>query len=348
MFNRVTKFISIIDFSVSGAKSAIKYGYNKPKIYKKKKYDNGFISCKKLRHPIIERINDDIEYIPHDINIGLNFSKKDKENPVNGMLIYGLNSVGKSSLMKSLGINLIMAQCGLFVAAEKFKYSTYDSIFARITGNDNIFKGLSSFALEMTELRSILNRTGPRTLVIGDEVCRGTEYTSANSIVAASIISLSKTNSSFIFATHLHDIPKLTQIKELKNVKSYHLTVDYDKEKDILIFDRKLKEGSGDSVYGITVAKYIIHDTKFMKLAQEIKNEILKKPNELLVNKTSKYNSDIYIDKCEVCSKKVKDVNELIGYFDTHHINFQKDCKDGFVKKKPYLKMNSKANLIVL
>ena len=69
---------------------------------------------------------------------------------------------------------------------------------------------------------------------------------------------------------HLHDIPKLTKIKEL-NVKSYHLTVDYDKEKDILIFDRKLKEGSGDSVYGIIVAKYIIHDTKFMKLAQEIK-----------------------------------------------------------------------------
>ena len=92
MFNRVTKFISIIDFSVSGAKSAIKYGYNKPKIYKKK-YDNGFISCKKLRHPIIERINDDIEYITHDINIGLNFSKKDKEKLVNGMLIYGLNSV---------------------------------------------------------------------------------------------------------------------------------------------------------------------------------------------------------------------------------------------------------------
>ena len=80
----------------------------------------------------------------------------------------------------------------------------------------------------------------------------------------------------------------------------------------------------------------------------EEQNEILKKPNELLVNKTSKYNSDIYIDKCEVCSKEVKDINELIGYFDTHHINFQKDCKDGFVKNKPYLKMNSKANLIVL
>ena len=347
MFNRVTKFISMVDFITSGAKTALKYGYNKPNINKKKKYKNGFINSKKIRHPIIERINDEIEYIPHDINIGFNFKRK-KKKFINGMLIYGLNSVGKSSLMKAIGLNLIMAQCGLYVAAEKFSYSTYDSIFARITGNDNIFKGLSSFALEMTELRSILNRTGPRTLVIGDEVCRGTEYTSANAIVAATIINLAKTNSSFIFATHLHDIPKLKKIKELDNVKSFHLTVDYDKEKDVLIFDRKIKEGSGESVYGITVAKYIIHDNKFMKLAQEIKNEIQKKPNELLSTKTSKYNSNIYIDKCEVCNKKVKDINNFLGYFDTHHINFQKDCDDGFVKKKPYLKMNSRANLIVL
>jgi len=347
MFNRVTKFISMVDFITSGAKTALMYGYNKPIINKKKKYKNGFINSKKIRHPIIERINDEIEYIPHDINIGFNFKRK-KKKFINGMLIYGLNSVGKSSLMKAIGLNLIMAQCGLYVAAEKFSYSTYDSIFARITGNDNIFKGLSSFALEMTELRSILNRTGPRTLVIGDEVCRGTEYTSANAIVAATIINLAKTNSSFIFATHLHDIPKLKKIKELDNVKSFHLTVDYDKEKDVLIFDRKIKEGSGESVYGITVAKYIIHDNKFMKLAQEIKNEIQKKPNELLSTKTSKYNSNIYIDKCEVCNKKVKDINNFLGYFDTHHINFQKDCDDGFVKKKPYLKMNSRANLIVL
>ena len=347
IYYKLTQFISKLDFIKSSAKTANIYGYNKPNITIKKKYDNSFISCKKLRHPIIERINTDIEYIPHDINIGFDF-RHPKKNHLNGMLVYGLNSVGKSSLMKALGLNLVMAQCGMFVSCEEFNFSPYESIFARITGNDNIFKGLSSFALEMTELRAILTRTSPKTLVIGDEVCRGTEYTSANSIVAATIISLAKTNSSFMFATHLHDIPKLKRIKNLKNVKAFHLTVEYDKENDMLKFDRLLKDGPGKSVYGITVAKYIIHDNEFIKLAQEVKNEIQQKSNKLLPDNSSRYNSSIYLDKCEVCDKKVNDVNDFIGYFDTHHINHQKDCTNGFVNIKPYLKMNSKANLIVL
>ena len=332
LFNKINKLVALVDFTKSSAKTALMYNYTKPKLVTKKDYDNGFINCKKLRHPIIERINTEIEYVPHDISLGNDFTNTKKEN-LNGMLIYGLNSVGKSSLMKAVGLSIIMAQCGMYVPAEKFVFSPYNSLYARITGNDNIFKGLSSFALEMTELRGILSRTGPKTLVIGDEVCRGTEYTSANAIVTATIIKLAKTNSTFMFATHLHQIAGLKKIKELDNVKAFHLTVEYDKDRDILKFDRKLKEGPRESVYGITVAKYIIHDNSFIKLAQEIKNEIMNKPNELLGDKTSKYNSNIYIDKCEVCEKKTKNANEFVGYFDTHHINHQKDCEDGFVKK---------------
>ena len=92
----------------------------------------------------------------------------------------------------------------------------------------------------MMELRAILNRTGQTTLVIGDEICRGTEYISGNSIVSATIIKLSETNSSFIFATHLHDVVNLDRIKALKNVKCFHLTVDFDESKDILIYDKDL------------------------------------------------------------------------------------------------------------
>jgi DNA mismatch repair protein MutS len=264
------------------------------------------------------------------------------------MLLYGLNSSGKSSLMKALGLSIIMAQSGMYVPAEEYNYSPYDAMFSRITGNDNLFKGLSSFALEMTELRAILKRTGPKTLVIGDEVCRGTEHTSGNALVSATIIKLSKTGSTFIFATHLHDIPKMKKIKELENVKSFHLTVDYDKENDTLIFDRILKPGSGPPVYGITVAKYLIHDNEFIKLAQEIKNDLLNIPNQLVDTKKSKYNSQVYMYECGICNKKFKCDLDHVGLFDTHHINFQKDCEDGFVKSKPHLPMNSKANLIVL
>jgi DNA mismatch repair protein MutS len=363
-FKKLVEFVSIVDFIKSSAKTAKLNNYVKPAIVVDKNdkgldsssrpthkgldsssrpthkgLDNGYVKCENLRHPIVERIKEDTEYIPHNVELG-----RYGDNELDGMLIYGINSAGKSTTMKALGLSIIMAQTGMFVPATSFKYSPYDSLFARISSNDNIFKGLSSFALEMTELRAILKRTGPKTLVIGDEVCRGTEHTSGNSIVATTIINLAKTGSSFIFATHLHEIAKMERIKNLKNVKAFHLTVDYDEENDALIFDRLLKPGHGTEVYGITVAKYIIHDKEFMGLAQEIKNELTNQHNVMLPEKTSKYNTKVYIDKCHICGIK----NNIGGYFDTHHINHQKDCKDGFVKDKPHIKMNSKYNLIPL
>lgn len=340
-FKIISEFVAELDFIKSAAKTAKLYNYVKPIININQ--NNGFINCKELRHPIIERINTSVEYVPHDINLGLQ-----NNNTLEGMLLYGLNAAGKSSLMKAIGVSIIMAQCGMFVPATRFEYSPYESIMARITGSDNIFKGLSSFALEMTELRAILKRSGPKTLVIGDEVCRGTEHISGNSIVAASIIKLSKSGSSFIFATHLHEIVEMSQIKELKNVKAFHLSVDYDKVKDILIFDRKLKEGSGDTIYGITVAKYLIHDDEFIKLAQEIKNDLLNKPNHIIGDKTSNYNSSIYMHECGICQKQCPDSKDHVEKFDSHHINFQSNCINGFVIGKPYLPMNSKSNIIVL
>ena len=341
MFNKITSFVAVLDYIKSNAKTSKLYNYCKPQIIKN---DNGCIRCKQIRHPIIERIRTDYEYVPHDISLGKN---KGENDYINGMLIYGLNSSGKSSLMKAIGLSLIMAQAGMYVPASEYKYSPYDSLFARITGNDNIFKGLSSFSLEMTELRAILNRTGPRTLVIGDEVCRGTEHISGNAIVAASLIKLAKTESTFIFATHLHEIADMARIKEIPTIKAYHLTVDYDKEKNTLIFDRKLKPGPGEAIYGYIVAKYIIQDNEFMELVQDIKNDLLNKSDKFVDEKTSKYNSQLYVTECQICGKSPKSDNN-IGLLDTHHINHQKDCKDGFVNNKPYLAMNNKANLIVL
>ena len=341
MFKSLADFISYIDFIKANAKTAKLHNYCKPEIVENE--SNSFIQCEQLRHPIIEQILKNVEYIPHDVSLGT----YDK-NKLDGMLVYGLNSAGKSVFMKALGISVLMAQCGMYVASKKYKFSPYESIYARISGNDNIFKGLSSFALEMTELKAILKRANSKTLVIGDEVCRGTEHISGNSIVAASLIKLSKSKASFIFATHLHEIPKIEQIKNLTNVKPFHLTVEYDKEKDILVFDRKLKEGSGKPIYGITVAKYIIDDPEFINLAQKINNQLTEQPIKLFTDKKSKYNKNIYMDRCGICKKTFKSINDHIGYLDTHHINHQKNCKDGFVVNKPHIKMNIEANLIPL
>jgi DNA mismatch repair protein MutS len=266
---------------------------------------------------------------------------------LDGIMLFGLNSAGKSTIQKAIGLSIIMAQSGLFVPATEYKFSPYDSLFTRITSNDIIFKGLSSFALEMTELRSILKRTGKRTLVIGDEVCRGTEPISGNSLVAATIIKLASTGSSFIFATHLHDIPNIKKVRELENVKSYHLNVDYDDKMGELVFDRKLQEGSGNNIYGITVARHIIHDNEFIGLAQSIKNELLQEPNTMYSSKQSRYNANVYIDNCSVCG----DRKDISGYYETHHIHHQKDCdENGFIKNEgmEHIHKNSKSNLVPL
>jgi DNA mismatch repair protein MutS len=329
IFKSLSRFIAIIDFVKSGAKTAKNYNYCKPIITPNK--NKGFFDAQKLRHPIAERIRTTIEYVPHNIKLG-------KDTNLDGILLYGLNSSGKSTTMKAIGLSIVLAQSGLYVPAENFTYSPYTSLFARITGSDNIFKGLSQFSLEMTELSAILKRNGPKTLVIGDEVCRGTEHTSGNSIVAATIIMLAKSQCSFIFATHLHEIAEMKRIQELDNVKIFHLSVDYDKITDQLIFDRILKPGSGSKVYGLTVAKYIIKDNEFIKLAQEIKNELIGEPNEILSTKTSQYNSNLYVNCCQVCHKTNNENEEHTGLLDVHHITDRHLMPNGgYVKRMAFL-----------
>jgi len=321
--DNITKFIAQLDYFKSGAKVAKLYNYFRPVI--KSKADKSYIKCTGLRHPIVERLNDESEYIPHDITLGC--------DNLDGMLLYSLNCGGKSTLMKAVGLSIILAQCGMFVPAKTFEYNPYESLFVRITGYDNILKGLSSFALEMTELKAILKRSTKDTLVIGDEICRGTEQLSGNAIVAASILRLANIECSFIFASHLHEVPKLEKIKALKTVKFYHLSVDI--KNNMLIFNRELKEGPGSPEYGIVVAKYILDDNEFIddanKLAYDIKNVKIKE---------SRYNKNVIMAQCYFCKKE--------SNLETHHINQQKDCKDGFVKDKPHIAKNGKYNLIVL
>ena len=138
----------------------------------------------------------------------------------------------------------------------------------------------------------------------------------------------------------------MDRIKNLEKVKPYHLSISYDAIKDEIVYDRVLKEGSGDNIYGITVARHIIHDKDFIDLALEIKNELLETHNSMISGKTSRYNSELLIYQCQVCGEKEK--TGKISSLETHHINFQKDCENGFVKNKPHIKKNDKANLMVL
>ena len=145
-------------------------------------------------------------YVPNDVCLG-------KSDGDLGILLYGTNAVGKTSLIKALGISVIMAQSGMYVPCESFTYSPYKYIFTRIIGNDNIFKGLSTFGVEMSELRVILNNCDNNSLILGDELCSGTETDSALSIFNASIEVMSERKSNFMFATHFHELPHLKSMK---------------------------------------------------------------------------------------------------------------------------------------
>ena len=134
-----------------------------------------------MRHPLIEQLLTDELYVPNDV-------KFDENNK--GVLLFGTNAVGKSSFIKALGISVIMAQAGFFAPASKFGSTPFKQIFTRIIGNDNIFKGLSTFAVEMLEFKNIIDNVCENSLVLGDELCSGTETDSAISIVLAGINTL--------------------------------------------------------------------------------------------------------------------------------------------------------------
>lgn len=329
----VVSLLVEIDLITNNAYTSVKYHYVKPVINTTK--SSSYIDCKNLRHPIIERIID-YEYVPHDVILDEN---------TNGNMIYGVNSCGKTSIMKAVGTSLIMAQCGLYVPADNFEYNIFTSLYTRISGNDNLFKGQSSFIIEMNELRSILKKADDKTLIIGDEICRGTEYLSANAIVAATILKLVDLKAKFMFATHLHDLITIDKINKLKSIKFYYLSVE--KVGDELVFTRKMMEGTGEQIYGITIAKYILDDPIFINTANELKNELLERDGvqtKLVSEKKSNYNSEVYMDECSICKEKID--------LETHHINFQKDfvkSKNGLIhKEKKYITKDSSANLVNL
>ena len=313
-----------IDVACSNACNAFQYRYYRPIIQNN---DTSFINAKYVRHPIIERINDDFQYIGNDINLDCN-----------GMLLYGINSSGKSSFMKSIGINIIMAQAGMFVASHDFIYFPFRHIFTRISGMDNIYKGLSSFTVEMTELRNIMQRCDRYSIVLGDEICNGTEIISALSIVSGSIDTLVQKKTSFIFATHLHDLIKINTVKQYidKNIFVKHIHISFDHNGTIK-YERVLRDGKGIDTYGLEVCKSLDMPINFMKSAENVRKEIDGLDIMLLKPIQSKYNKEVFMDICKICGNKAQD---------THHIEYQsKSDNDGNFQN---FHKNIKHNLVAL
>ena len=353
LFERMIHYVADIDVAVSTAKSAEIYNYARPMIVKAQD-DENFLQVLELRHPLIEVQEHQGIYVPNDIVMG-NREYMDLPYPdtimldsmvhdghqIHGVLLYGINSSGKSSLMKSLGIAVLMAQAGFFVPASAMKFSLFESVFTRIVSKDNLAKGLSTFAVEMLEMKNIFNRAGTKSLVLGDEISHGTETLSGVAIVASAIMKLAKLRSVFLFATHLHQLSTMDEVVRLKNVVNLHLEVAYDEESDKLLYNRTLQSGSGSSIYGLEFAKSLHMDKEFLDAANNIRKRLANDYDELELlvkkKKRSKYNKDLYVTKCVICGNIADDV---------HHISHQSMANQaGFIG---HFHQDHKHNLIPL
>jgi DNA mismatch repair protein MutS len=343
LFERLVEAIADIDVAISNGKCVKSMNLTRPKIE-----SGNFYEAVGLRHPIIEANSENGIYIPNDVYLGDNNGTKHNHITLNatngesvyGVLLYGINSSGKSSLMKSIGVSIIMAQAGFYVPAVEFRFGLYDKLFTRIVSKDNLYKGLSTFSVEMMELKNIFNRANENSLILGDEISQGTETESALAIVSSAILRLISLKSTFIFATHLHQLKNISQLQHLNNLIFLHLGIKYNEKDDRLIYNRVLQLGMGDSLYGLEFAKSLHMDSKFLADAHKIRASLISNNNELKSikePKRSRYNKNLFVDKCALCGNGVDEV---------HHINGQKEANsDGYIE---HFHKNHKYNLIPL
>ena len=325
-FDTIVDCIRKLDLLNTKCELATIYKYSRPTI---KIQDASYAKMKGLRHVLIEHLEKNELYVTNDIELG-------GENQ--GILLFGTNAVGKTSLIKSIGICIIMAQAGLYVPCDSMVYYPYEYLFTRIIGNDNIFKGLSTFGVEMSELRVILNKCNKNSLILGDELCSGTEIDSALSIFTAGLETMYTKGSSFIFATHFHQIQYFDEIRKMTRLSLKHLRVKYNHELQKLVYDRKLEDGAGDSIYGLEVCKSLHLPDDFLKRAYEIRGKyIIQNENlNILTLKTSIHNREKVRGICEICKQNIgKEI---------HHLQYQRDAdKDGHIK---HFHKNHMANLV--
>lgn len=314
-----------------------KNGYTCPIITENSEKDS-FCCVKNLRHCIIEYI------YPNDIFVPFSF-QINKENSL-GSVIYGMNSSGKSTFMKSLGLGLWLAQCGLFVPASEFEFYPFQRIYSKFSHMDNLYCGHSLFVSEISELDYILKHSGKNTLLLLDELTSGTEIYSSSALIVSIIEAFVKKNIYFCFTTHIHWIAEYIQ-EYLKSIKIYHFIFDtsHDIKKEKLLADnvsdfynRYLNEGCGPSSYGIEVAERLGIDASIIKNAKKIRNGIHFFYQPIKEDKTSKYNSQLNVKECFSCKTNIN--------LHTHHILPQQEFnnenqKEGFRKNALY-------NLVVL
>jgi len=293
--------IATLDCLCSYAELAEKSNYVKPEIH-----ENDFIEIKNGRHPVLEKIMPiDQKYVPNDCRL-------DVETRV--QIITGPNMSGKSSFLRQVGLIVLLTQSGSYVPAESASIGLVDKIFTRVGASDNLAAGESTFLVEMNEAANILNNATAQSLILLDEIGRGTSTYDGMSIAWAMTEFIHDAiGAKTLFATHYHELAELEQ--QLSRVENYNATVEETEDK--VIFLRKIVRGAADNSYGIEVAKMAGLPDKVISRAKAILAELEEGDSESVkkVQKSKKRISpkeDLQISLFEMGDSKLRDALEGI------------------------------------
>jgi DNA mismatch repair protein MutS len=294
--------IATLDVLASFAYNAYSNNYQKPEFN-----EDGILEMKDSRHPVIEKLLEDEAFIPNDVFLNQNSHKI--------ILITGPNMAGKSTYLRQIGLLAIMAQTGSFIPAAYANLPIFDKVFTRVGASDNLAMGQSTFLVEMIETANILNSATPQSLVLLDEIGRGTSTFDGLSLawsIVEHIHNTAKISAKTLFATHYHELTELENM--LEGVKNYNIVV---KEwNDTIIFLRKIERGYADQSYGIQVARLAGIPAKVIKRAKQILQNL--EENELspqgLTAKLKKQLSQKkqQIDIFDILMEKAEEKNDIL------------------------------------
>ncbi len=257
-FQRSAQGVARLDAVISFASVAVENGYHRPEVN-----DGNEIIIKDGRHPVVEKLSS-VPFVSNDTLLDC------VENRC--AIITGPNMAGKSTYMRQVAIITIMAQVGSFVPAREAKIGIVDAVYTRVGASDDLASGKSTFMVEMSEVASILKNATSKSLLILDEIGRGTSTFDGMSIARAVlefIADKNKIGAKSLFATHYHELTVMEN--ELEGVKNYNIAVK--KHGDDIIFLRRIVRGGADESYGIEVAKL-----------SGIPDEVIKRAREILKN----------------------------------------------------------------
>lgn len=303
------RILANVDCLSSFAQVATTHRYVRPIVNDKEGLD-----IKEGRHPVIEQqLSLGELYVPNSV-----YLDNTKQQI---MIVTGPNMAGKSALLRQVALITLMAQMGCFVPAESAKIGVVDKIFTRVGASDNLSKGESTFMVEMTETASILNNLSNRSLILMDEIGRGTSTYDGVSIAWAIVEFLHNSTehrAKTLFATHYHELNQLTE--DFPRIKNFNVSVK--EVGDKVIFMRKLKEGGSEHSFGIHVAQMAGMPNKVVIRANEIMHFLEKDKHK---NDTGKKLTEVPKNNFQMsmfeADPKFKEVQEMIDKLDINTIS---------------------------